>query len=81
MSSPQLFDCHIHHVCLYCSCDLSSASLQQPEVVGQRLEAEDVGKLTEVDKAQTGRVNADTHVLSFVFFLVLYKHNSENSEK
>lgn len=46
---------------MYSSCDLSSASLQQPKVVSQHMEADDAGKLTEADKAQTGRVIAHTH--------------------
>ncbi|XP_042345538.1 multidrug resistance-associated protein 1-like [Plectropomus leopardus] len=38
------------------SCDMSSASVQVMEAVDQDLDAEDAGKLTEVDKAHTGRV-------------------------
>ncbi|XP_054478436.1 multidrug resistance-associated protein 1-like [Anoplopoma fimbria] len=38
------------------SCDMSSASVQVMEVVDQDLDAEDAGKLTEADKAHTGRV-------------------------
>ncbi|XP_040014052.1 multidrug resistance-associated protein 1-like [Xiphias gladius] len=38
------------------SCDMSSASVQVMEAVDQDLDALDAGKLTEVDKAQTGRV-------------------------
>ncbi|XP_049439277.1 multidrug resistance-associated protein 1-like [Epinephelus fuscoguttatus] len=38
------------------SCDMSSASVQMMKAVDQDLDAEDAGKLTEVDKAHTGRV-------------------------
>ncbi|KAF1388604.1 hypothetical protein PFLUV_G00092020 [Perca fluviatilis] len=38
------------------SCDLSSASVQMMEAVDQDLDTGDAGKLTEVDKAHTGRV-------------------------
>lgn len=38
------------------SCDVSSASVQMMEAVDQDLDAEDAGKLTEADKAHTGRV-------------------------
>lgn len=35
---------------------MSSASVQVMEAVDQDLDAEDAGKLTEADKAHTGRV-------------------------
>ncbi|XP_073333856.1 multidrug resistance-associated protein 1-like [Pagrus major] len=38
------------------SCDMSSASVQVMEAADQDLDAEDAGKLTEADKAHTGRV-------------------------
>ncbi|XP_041825781.1 multidrug resistance-associated protein 1-like [Melanotaenia boesemani] len=38
------------------SCDMSSASVKMMEVDDQDLDAEDAGKLTEADKAHTGRV-------------------------
>uniref|UniRef100_A0A671WXD4 ABC-type glutathione-S-conjugate transporter n=1 Tax=Sparus aurata TaxID=8175 RepID=A0A671WXD4_SPAAU len=37
-------------------CDMSSASVQVMEAADQDLDAEDAGKLTEADKAHTGRV-------------------------
>uniref|UniRef100_A0A4W6CKQ2 ABC-type glutathione-S-conjugate transporter n=1 Tax=Lates calcarifer TaxID=8187 RepID=A0A4W6CKQ2_LATCA len=37
-------------------CDMSSASVQLMEAVDQDLDVENVGKLTEADEAQTGRV-------------------------
>ncbi|XP_068585945.1 multidrug resistance-associated protein 1-like [Cebidichthys violaceus] len=40
---------------------ISSASVQLMEVVDQDLDAEDAGKLTEVDKAHTGRVKLQTY--------------------
>ncbi|XP_058473003.1 multidrug resistance-associated protein 1-like isoform X1 [Solea solea] len=38
------------------SCDMGSASVQQMNDVDQDLDVDDVGKLTEADKAHTGRV-------------------------
>ncbi|XP_068425589.1 multidrug resistance-associated protein 1-like [Clinocottus analis] len=43
------------------SCDISSASVQMMDVLDQDLDAEDAGKLTVVDKAQTGRVKLQTY--------------------
>lgn len=49
-----VFMCCLTGLCS--SCDVSSTSVQVMETVGQDLDAEDAGKLTEADKAQTGRV-------------------------
>ncbi|KAM4521267.1 multidrug resistance-associated protein 1-like, partial [Odontesthes bonariensis] len=43
------------------SCDMSSMSVKLMEVVDQDLDNEDVGKLTEADKALTGRVKLQTY--------------------
>lgn len=48
-------------MCVCSSCDMSSASVQVMEAVDQDLDALDAGKLTEVDKAQTGRVGPSLH--------------------
>lgn len=42
-------------MCVCSSCDMSSTSVQKMEA------AENVGKLTEVDKAHTGRVGPSFH--------------------
>ncbi|XP_047424944.1 multidrug resistance-associated protein 1-like isoform X2 [Mugil cephalus] len=38
------------------SCDMSSASVKMMNIIDQDLDVEEAGKLTEADKAQTGRV-------------------------
>uniref|UniRef100_A0A8P4GUH6 ABC-type glutathione-S-conjugate transporter n=1 Tax=Dicentrarchus labrax TaxID=13489 RepID=A0A8P4GUH6_DICLA len=47
---------HCLCVCMSSSCDMSSASVQVMKAVNQDLDTEDAGKLTEADKAHTGRV-------------------------
>lgn len=60
-------------LCVCSSCDLSSASVQVAEAVNQNLDAEDAGKLTEADKAQTGRVgHFPPTIQSNVYIRIIY---------
>lgn len=61
-------------LCVCSSCDLSSASVQVAEAVDQNLDAEDAGKLTEADKAQTGRVGhpPPPTIQSNVYISIIY---------
>lgn len=51
-------------LCVCSSCDMSSASVKILEAVDQDLDVEDAGKLTEADKAHTGRVSP-FHIINY----------------
>ncbi|KAM9734455.1 multidrug resistance-associated protein 1-like [Menidia menidia] len=58
------------------SCDMSSASVKLVEVVDQDLDRDDPGKLTEADKAHTGRVKLQMYreyftTIRLTFFMTI----------
>ena len=57
--------------CVCSSCDMSSASVQMMEAVDQDLDLEDAGKLTEDDKAHTGRVGPALRAMFVSVLLII----------
>ena len=60
---------------------MGSASVQVMEAADQDLDAEDVGKLTEADKAHIGRVGPSFQQVIFVSVLFIFKQTVKHNFK